>query len=104
MGHITGYDHEHEHIHRHDHDHEHTHTHEGEEHGHGEARAAMDEVQLRALLSYMVHHNEHHAEELVGLQDSLPESARKKLLLAVGTFEAANVQLQQVLDELDKLE
>ena len=88
----------------HEHSHEHTHTHEGEEHGHGEARAAKDEVQLRALLSYMLHHNEHHAEELVGLQDSLPESARKKLLLAVGTFEAANVQLQQVLDELDKLE
>lgn len=104
MGHITGYDHEHEHIHLHDHDHdhEHPHTHEGEEQA--EAQAAMDEVQLRALLSYMVHHNEHHAEELVGLQDNLPESARKKLLLAVGTFEAANVQLQQVLDELDKLE
>ena len=111
MGHITGYDHEHEHAHMHTHEHEHEdgtvhthkHVHEGE-HEHSHEEQSLDETQLRALLNYMIHHNEHHAEELVNLQDSLPEKARKKLLLAVGTFEAANVQLQQVLDELDTLD
>lgn len=51
----------------------------------------------KALLSYMLHHNEHHAEELAALIDSLPKNAQKKLLTAIGTFEAANVELQEVL-------
>ena len=45
----------------------------------------------------MVHHNEHHAEELAALIDSLPKNAQKKMLSAVGAFEAANVELQEVL-------
>ena len=53
--------------------------------------------ETKALLSYMLHHNEHHAEELAALIDSLPKNAQKKLLTAIGTFEAANVELQEVL-------
>ena len=45
----------------------------------------------------MISHNEHHAEELAALIDSLPKNAQKKLLTAIGTFEAANVELQEVL-------
>ena len=46
----------------------------------------------------MLHHNEHHAEELAGLIDSLPQEARKKMSIAIGSFEAANVELRAVLD------
>jgi hypothetical protein len=49
----------------------------------------------------MLHHNEHHAEELAGLLDSLPENAKAKLSLAIGSFEAANVELKEVLDCLE---
>ena len=49
----------------------------------------------------MLHHNEHHAEELAALLDSLPKKAQKKLTIAIGSFEAANVQLQEVLDCLE---
>ncbi len=57
--------------------------------------------EAKALLAYMIHHNEHHNEELADLLDSLPDPARKKLLLAIGSFEAANVELQAVLDCLE---
>ena len=76
--------HNHDH-HSHDHDHPHSH----------DTAAAPDKT--KALLAYMVHHNEHHAEELASLLDSLPEHAKKKLLSAIGAFEAANVELREVL-------
>ena len=49
----------------------------------------------------MLQHNEHHAEELADLLDSLPKHAQKKLTIAIGSFEAANVELQEVLDCLE---
>ena len=54
--------------------------------------------ETKALLTYMIHHNEHHAEKLAELMDSLPQEARKKMSIAIGSFEAANVELQAVLD------
>ena len=63
--------------------------------------SAAPPQETKALLSYMLHHNEHHAEELAALLDSLPKKAQKKLSLAIGSFEAANVQLQEVLDCLE---
>ena len=77
-------------MHTHDHGHE-------QHHDHGDIPPAE---RTKALLSYMIDHNEHHAEELAGMMDSLPEAAREKLSLAIGTFEAANVQLKEVLDLL----
>lgn len=59
---------------------------------------------LAALLEYMVHHNEHHTEELADLLDSLPESLKGDMLSAIGSFEAANVELSQVLDRLKEAE
>ena len=73
----------------HSHDHDHPHTHD--------ADAAPDPAKTKALLAYMVHHNEHHADELASLLDSLPERAKKKLSSAIGAFEAANVELREVL-------
>ncbi len=111
--HADGVTHTHPHQHSHDelgHVHGsgegHTHTHDGSTHTHGHdhvhtgAEAQPGAEQTKALLTYMLHHNEHHAEELAGMMDSLPEAAREKLSLAIGTFEAANVQLKEVLDLL----
>ena len=69
-------------------------------HSHDETASSLEET--KALLAYMIHHNEHHSEELAGMLDSLPEKARKKLLTAIGTFESANVELQEVLDSLSE--
>lgn len=93
-------DHVHEHSHSHGSGHVHTHPHTHDEaHAHSEGTTNLNET--KALLSYMLHHNEHHAEELAALLDSLPKKAQKKLTLAIGSFEAANVQLQEVLDCLE---
>lgn len=88
-----------------DHIHDHPHTHmdgHSHDHGHDHPQSALADIeQTKALLAYMVHHNEHHAEELANLLDSLPEKAQKRLSMAIGTFEAANVELQDVLESLE---
>lgn len=81
-----------EHTHDHPHTHEHNHTHSSQ------SLAGRNAEETKALLTYMIHHNEHHAEELAGLIDSLHQEARKKMSIAIGSFEAANVELQAVLD------
>lgn len=100
MGHISA---EHNHVHEHAHTdgtvHTHDHVHEGE-HVH-EHSAKNEAEQTKALLAYMIHHNEHHAEELADMIEALPEESAKKLRKAIGTFEAANVELQEVLDSLN---
>ena len=75
-------------MHTHDHGHEHPHD-------HGDIPPAE---RTRALLAYMIEHNEHHTEELAELVDSLEGAARKRLLEAIGSFEVANVQLREVLE------
>ncbi len=60
-----------------------------------------DLAQTRVLLEYTLRRNERHNEELAELLDHLPEQAREKLLLAIGIFEAANVQLREVLRDID---
>lgn len=95
MAHI----HEHTHSDGTTHSHEHPHTHDSN-HGHDHLDA-NDKAQTKALLAFMIEHNEHHAEELAALLDGLEEKAKKKLLSAIGTFEAANVELKAVLDMLD---
>ena len=98
--------HEHEHEHTHTYTHSHPHKYEdGHEHTH-EHEHARDHGDIppaertRALLAYMIDHNEHHASELAELVDSLEGEARKRLLEAIGSFEVANVQLREVLDLL----
>lgn len=99
-------EHTHPHTHPHTHDGEHTHTHphthDGEHvHSHDSVHAAEE---TRALLNYMIHHNEHHNEELADLLDSLPVKARKQMQTAIGAFEAANAYLKGVLECLDEWE
>lgn len=83
-------EHTHEHIHEHDHAHGHDHA------------PVTDEARRQALLRYMIDHNEHHCEELADLLDGLEGAPRRKLLEAIGGFEAANVQLREVLELLEE--
>ena len=69
----------------------------GHEHHHCRGDVPTAE-RTRALLAYMIDHNEHHATELAELVDSLDGAARKRLLEAIGSFEAANVQLRETLE------
>jgi len=91
--------HEHSHSHSHGDSHGHMHLHShATPHTHDETLICSEDFkQTKALLEYMIHHNEHHAEELADLLEVLPKKAQKKLTAAIGTFEAANVELQEVL-------
>lgn len=104
MAQIHEESHEHEHTHADGVVHSHPHTHDGDHahtHSHASEAEASSADKTRALLGYMIDHNEHHAEELADLLDTLPPQAKKQLTRAIGTFEAANVELRQVLEYLD---
>lgn len=90
--------HEHEHCHEHTHTHPNAHEH-GHHHDHGHGNGA---ARTKALLAYMIDHNDHHAEELSALVDSVDGAAKKKLSEAIGSFEAANLQLREVLALLEE--
>ena len=62
------YDHDHDHDHVHPHDHEHTHSHD-----HHSPEEAL------ALLTYMLGHNRHHAEELHELAHDVDGEAQQLL-------------------------
>lgn len=66
--------------------------------------AEADLAQTRVLLEYMLHRNERHNEELADLLDHLPLPIRERLLMAIGIYEAANVELQEVVDALSRRE
>lgn len=94
--------HEHEHCHEHTHDgvtHTHPHTHE---HPHDHGHAPEGAARTKALLAYMIDHNDHHAGELAALLNEVDGAAKKKLSEAIGSFEVANVQLREVLALLEE--
>ena len=98
------HDHEYTHTYSHSHPHEHEAGREQEHtHSHTHAPVGGDippAERARALLAYMIDHNEHHASELAELVDSLEGEARKRLLEAIGSFEVGNVQLRETLELL----
>lgn len=75
----------HEHIHEHDHEHPHK-PHSPEE--------------TLALLSYMIDHNRHHAEELHELAHSADEEAAGLIHGAVALFNEGNEKLEKALSIL----
>ena len=75
--------------------HEHNHT-----HSHNEAFTTFEEQV--ALLSYMLHHNEHHAEELHDLAHNIQGDASNLIHEAVHIFEDGNKKLAQALELLQK--
>ena len=76
--------HTHAHTHEHGHDHGHTHEHHSPE-------------ETIALLSYMVAHNRHHAEELHELAHSVEGEAAQLLHEAVVDLTVGNEKLAEAL-------
>ena len=83
----------------HEHEHEHSHPHE-----HGDIPAFDSLEQAEALMSYMLDHNRHHADELheVGhkLAHSGKEEAAKLIHDAVDAFNKGNELLAKALEAL----
>ena len=105
--------HEHTHEHTQGHAHEHSHAHEGggshshsheHTHSHGEISAFGSRDQAAALMSYMLDHNRHHAEELHELCHKLEASGKNEAALlideAVERFNEGNVLLAAALEKL----
>ena len=86
------------HDHAHTHDHEHAHSHE---HSHG----GFDSIeQAVALMTYMLDHNRHHAEELHDvchkLEDMGKTEAAEKLGQALHSYTHGNEHLAEALEAL----
>ena len=103
---MHNYDEHHTHTHTHadgsvhTHDHVHEHGHENEhDHVHAEGKSELSEA--KALLNYMLEHNEHHTEELMSLSDKLREldleSAASGLDAAISDYKKGNELLEKVL-------
>lgn len=74
------------HTHEHEHTHEHGHTHE-----------VHSPEETLALLTYMVGHNQHHAEELHELAHSVEGEAQQLLHEAVVELTLGNEKLAEAL-------
>ena len=89
----------HTHTHNHDHDHtdtgSHEHTHaDGTVHTHS---AASSPEEALALLTYMLNHNRHHAEELHDLAHCFDEVSGDLIHEAVDKLGESNALLEQAL-------
>lgn len=61
--------------------------------------------ELVALIEYLIHHNEHHNDELKELANSLKDlnnEAYLKVLKAIDLFNEGNKSLSSALEELNK--
>lgn len=109
-----GHEHTHEHTHEDGVTHTHAHSHgEGDNHGHSHAEAACNEGhcgscqggdcknETVALLTYMLQHNEHHAQELDQMADNLAkmgmDAAAKTIKEGVADFQKGNMRLSFAL-------
>ena len=113
-GHGHTHEHTHENVHDHDLRHEYAHEYEsyhlhGYVHGHSHADHACDTAhcgscsegdcknETLALLTYMLQHNEHHAQELDQMADNLAkmgmDAACKTIKEAVADFQKGNMRL-----------
>lgn len=85
------------HEHEHTHDHAHTHSHD---HAHG-AGKPMTPEEVLALLTYMLDHNRHHADELHeichALEDQGKTEAAAALADALHYFDHGNDKLEEAL-------
>ena len=74
------------------HTHEHEHT-----HGHGHTHEVHSPEETVALLTYMVGHNQHHAEELHELAHSVAGEAQQLLHEAMVELTLGNEKLAEAL-------
>lgn len=76
-----------------EHTHEHSHTQTNDA-----SKAPTSKEELTALLSYMVSHNKHHAEELEDLAKNAEGEAAVALQNAISSFTEGNKQLEIALE------
>lgn len=83
----------------HEHEHEHSHPHE-----HGEIPAFDSLEQAEALMSYMLDHNRHHADELHEVGHKLAHSGKEEaaglIHEAVDAFSRGNELLAKALEAM----
>lgn len=96
------HDHNHNHADGVAHTHPHTHEHGKEaEHVHEHGAEKGELAETRALLNYMLEHNEHHTEELEDISDRMKEldlSAEAEMLdLCIGHYKKGNEMLEKAL-------
>ena len=60
------------------------------------------EDRIRAILQYMVKHNDRHAQQLSELCPLMPDDLQDRLRRAVGTFEAATADLAGLLESMNE--
>ncbi len=90
-------EHEHEHGHEHGHSHEHTHA-DGTTHTHSHSHeVASSPEEALALLTYMLDHNKHHAEELHDLGHCFDSVEADLIHDAVDKLNESNVLIEQAL-------
>ena len=74
----------------------------------GNALAHSHGKETEALLKYMLHHNEHHAEELEQMADDLQtlglDAACRTLREAVSDFQEGNRKLSKALSMIQEVE
>jgi hypothetical protein len=100
-GHTHTHEHEHEHSHG-DVTHTHAHSHEeGHEHEHTHEHVDKPQDEDTAVLSYMLDHNRHHAQELAVIAKHLREQgkdeAAAQIEKGVEDFEKGNMRLSIAL-------
>lgn len=80
----------------------HSHSHGDADHSHSAGETPMDE--LLALMTYMVKHNDAHAQELAELARQLQEAGKSRayaqIMNAVADFDMANAKLDSVAKDL----
>ena len=86
--------------HAHTHEHDHSHAHHTHDHTHSSGASEADPAKQQALLTYMLDHNKHHAEELHDLGHAIGGQAGELIHSAVDAFEQGNNKLEQALNLL----
>lgn len=96
--------HTHSHVHADGSVHTHSHEHENGkeiEHEHQHPAADGEKAEVKALLNYMLEHNEHHAEELIELSDRLRDvdlcAEAEMLDLCISHYKKGNEMLEKTL-------
>jgi len=80
----------------------HSHSHGDHDHSHGGSDTPMEE--LLALMTYMVKHNDAHAQELADLANQLQDAGKTRaydqIMRAVADFDMANARLDDIAKDL----
>lgn len=98
-GHEHSYEHVHEHTHADGVKHSHSHSHDA---GEGHEHTHENQNETVAILTYMLEHNQHHAEELAQMAEALEQkgmaAAARKIKEGVSNFEKGNADLSEALE------